>query len=102
MTTPTVDQPWHAITTGYAYTLLEPNNRAIISYHWHQTDRSPITFPHLHVSGQSDSLNIAKLHLPTDVISLATIVRLAITELDIPPLRANWREILDLADEHPV
>ncbi|MDQ3693418.1 MAG: hypothetical protein M3464_07305 [Chloroflexota bacterium] len=36
-----------------------------------------------------------KKHLPTGRVSIQSVVRFAIEELGVPPLRRNWRDILD-------
>ncbi|HEY7034197.1 MAG TPA: hypothetical protein VH482_22855 [Thermomicrobiales bacterium] len=68
-------------------------------------DTGLVTFPHLHIgramtAGQSAirPRDIHKAHIPTGYVSLPAVVRLAIAEFGVTPLRANWEEILRRAE----
>jgi hypothetical protein len=41
------------------------------------------------------------MHLPTGFITLADIVRLLIDEFGVEPLRADWRDVLDVQFTSP-
>jgi hypothetical protein len=95
-----------AETTRYAYTLLDHADRELLAWHWHPRGRSPVAFPHLHVSsalrgttpsGGPAVLPLDKVHLPTGHISVADVVKLLVGDLGIAPLRADWLERLDRA-----
>ena len=90
---------WAVEIVGYEYRLRDRAGQDIIAYHWHPIGRSPITYPHLHVGGRTPSVGLSKAHLPTGQVSLAAVVRMAITELGVEPLRPDWREVLDQAEQ---
>ena len=66
----------------------------ILAYHWHPVGVSPVTAPHLHLGGQLMDVDVGKAHLPTGVVSLQAVLRLAIADLGVAPLRDEWREVL--------
>jgi len=88
---------WAVATVGYAYSILHPDQRELLAYHWHVAGNSPIAFPHLHVGARAGATDLSNLHLPTGSIPLAAIVRLAIAELGVDPLRQDWPSILNTA-----
>ena len=83
---------------------LSIENREVLAFHWNPAalSENDVRFPHLHVgnalvAGQrlirpKDS---HKVHIPTDVISMVSVLHLAITEFGVQPLRANWEEIFE-------
>lgn len=86
----------------YQYSLLDQNLEELLVYHWHPGSAGP-DFPHLHVSAslnaQVDALtrreiDLDKRHLATGQVSLSAFIRMLIAELDVRPLRADWRERL--------
>jgi hypothetical protein len=88
----------------YQHYLLDADQREILAYHWHPTGVSPVTWPHLHLSGRLAPLDagrgqalitIGGMHLPTGHVTLADVVRLLITEFDIRPRRADWAGVLE-------
>jgi hypothetical protein len=86
---------WMVSTTSYAYRLLGDGQRDVLAYHWHLEGTSSVTWPHLHVHGRTDVLDLRRVHLPTGHVSLQAILRLAIGELGVQPLRADCRAVLD-------
>ena len=53
--------------------------------------------PHLHLGSSldgNDAIDVSDLHLPTGVVSLASIVRFLIEEIGDEPNRADWDTIL--------
>lgn len=87
----------------YIYDFSTDSGQEIIAFHWtpDAVDANAVTFPHLHIgraisAGRSEirPRDIHKAHIPTGYVSLPGIVRLAITEFGVTPLRANWEEIL--------
>lgn len=67
-----------AIVAGYAFTLFEHSGRELLAFHWHPAGRSPVAYPHLHVSaalrgttpsGEAAILPLDKVHLPTGLVS---------------------------------
>jgi hypothetical protein len=93
-------------TIEYAYQVLTRGGEELLAFHWTpQADvRYYRTHPHLHVgsvliSGDAPIANVPKLHIPTGVISLASVIRLLIEELGVRSRRDNWREILTTGEE---
>ena len=87
---------WSPRTVDYVYGLTDAQRREILAYHRHP-DGHPIAWPHLHVgpgSGADQAALSHKAHLPTGRVALEDVVRLAITEFDVPPRRAGWEAAL--------
>jgi hypothetical protein len=98
---------YHAATTAYIYQILDSTGNEIIAYHWHPAGASRVIHPHLHISSRvnpipvgrgPDELALADLHIASGVVRLGDIVRFLIEELDIAPLRDDWRQILQRTD----
>ena len=52
--------------------------------------------PHLHVTSQAGTAAITrKQHIPTGRVSLESVVRFAIAELGVRPIRDDWGRVLD-------
>ena len=88
---------------GYRFHLLDRDDREILAYHWHPEGVSPITEPHLHLSGRLRPLDagdrvaplaLGEMHLPTGVVTLAQVVRWLITEFEVRPRRDDWETVL--------
>lgn len=92
---------WRAATVGYFYTLRDHQGRGVLAYHWHPNGPSPVTHPHLHVGGRTTPIDLRKAHLPTGQVSLVAVVRMAIAELGVAPLRPDWQAVLDRAEPGP-
>ena len=89
--------PWKVRTAAYYYGLHDQEGHEILAYHWHpgapgpQGERSP----HLHLGvGSGVSPLLRKAHLPTGRVALEEILRLAIADLGVKPLRKDWRAVL--------
>ena len=101
---PTTSGALEVRAASYRYRLLDANEREILAYHWHPIGVSPITYPHLHLSGRlapldlgprEDPVRLGGMHLPTGgPVTLADVVRLLITEFGVIPRRADWEQIL--------
>lgn len=89
--------PYKCSTTSYLYGLDDPDGREVLSYQWHPGGRSPVTWPHLHLGAAAEvgRSELARAHLPTGRVSIEELLRLAITELGVEPLRDDWREVLE-------
>ena len=86
---------WRARTTGYYYHFRERNGPEVILFHWHPLP-GQVQFPHLHMAGGAGSIAIdARRHIPTGPLSLHAVVRFAIAELGVRPLRQDWESIVD-------
>jgi hypothetical protein len=93
-----VDGPWSVAVVSYIYSLYVAEDAMLLSYHWHPQGRSPITTPHLHLgSAAVTQVFLADAHLPTGIVSLPDVVRLAIRDLHVRPLRPDWSQVLDRA-----
>lgn len=87
---------WQVVSKGYFYTFSEQNGREIIAFHWHPESRDQPDFPHIHVNSPSGASAIhRKHHVPTGRVSLESVVRFAIVELRVRPLRPDWERVLD-------
>jgi hypothetical protein len=83
-------------SAGYFYQIRDQRERELIAFHWHPGRRNQREYPHLHVDGVSGPVAIVrKNHVPTGRVSLESVVRFLITELDVRPLRDDWERVLD-------
>lgn len=94
---------YEARIDGYHYEVLDRLGREILAYHWHPAGVSPVTEPHLHLSGRLRPLDVdprdepiplGEMHLPTGFVMLAQMVRLLITEFGVEPRREDWETVL--------
>ncbi len=97
------ERTYEARIDGYYFEISDHDGREILAYHWHPEGMSPITKPHLHLSGRFQALDIGshdapvalgEMHLPTCVVTLAQVVRLLITEFGDEPRREDWETVL--------
>jgi hypothetical protein len=93
------DHRWTVHTVGYLYELLDADQRTIVEYHRHPIGRSLATFPHMHAGSHTSSFDLTKAHLPTVRVGLIDVLRMAVTDLGVAPLRSDWRTVLDEADD---
>ncbi|HKG25629.1 MAG TPA: hypothetical protein VKB09_08260 [Thermomicrobiales bacterium] len=85
-----------AKTTGYFYQIRDQREREVIAFHWHPGRRDQPAFPHLHIDGASGPVAIVrKNHGPTGRVSLESVVRFLIAELQVRPLRHDWERVLE-------
>lgn len=95
-------------TIADRYRVVDADEREVLAYHWHPIGVSPVTFPHVHLSGRlvpldlgrgARSARLGEMHLPTGgAVSLAEVVRLLIAEFGVVPRRSDWEGILAEAD----
>lgn len=94
-------------TSEYRYQILDAEGQEILAYHWHPVGVSPVTYPHLHLSGRlapldlgpgREPIRLGGMHLPTGgrvgMVTLADVVRVLIDEFGVQSRRADWRRIL--------
>jgi hypothetical protein len=90
------DRRWLLQVDTYSYRLLDATRQEIVAWHWHPKEPNVVKHPHLHLGPAAriglDALHRA--HLPTGVVTIADIVRCAITEFGVEPRRDDWRAIL--------
>ena len=100
---------WQITSVGYIYALYDQNLARIVAYHWPPIGGGNIAFPHLHVGRQfahpslppdvrASSARLVRSHLPTGPIMLPRLLRLAVAEFDVQPLRDDWSVVLDQAE----
>jgi hypothetical protein len=96
----------HTLRYLYAFSTLEETE--LVVFHWHpnESGTGSVTFPHLHIGTSLISENpplrpkdLHKAHIPTGRVSFEAVVRFAITELGVTPLRANWEAILQQSED---
>lgn len=99
---------WRATITQYVYTLRRASTswesdkpETLISYQWHPRPGARYNYPHLHLGAASgigpagESLLSNKSHIPTGRIAVEDVIRFAISQLGVRPLREDWSEVLD-------
>jgi len=89
--------PWKVSIAAYLYSLDDEQGQEILAFHWHPRGRSSVTSPHLHI-GPGAGVQYQQLqgaHIPTGRVALEDVLRLAIRELGVRPLRRDWADILD-------
>lgn len=100
--------PWEVTSLAYSHELLDMGERRVIAYHWHPD--TPPAFAHLHVGrrfAHSDlpddvrahAAALVRAHLPTERISLQSVIRLAIRELGVEPIGPDWEGILNETEQ---
>lgn len=89
-------ETWTVRTAGYRFHLRLREGPELLAYHWHPDDPNPVKIPHLHLSAgaqvQFDAL--ARAHIPTGPVQLHDVLRLAIEDLGVRPLRPDWANVL--------
>ena len=91
------------VVVAYFYALTTADGNEILAFHWTPVvdDPNQHTFPHLHVGAINLNANgpirpgtFHKMHIPTSHVPVEAVIRLAITELNVRPLRTDWEEVL--------
>jgi hypothetical protein len=90
-------QAWDIEIVSYMYAIRERNRAEIVSWHWHPGIPDLPSFPHLHLgpAAQIGRPEFHRAHVPTGIVTLAEVVRSAITDFHVEPRRADWRAILE-------
>lgn len=88
---------WKFRLTGYLYALDLEGRGELLAFHWHERGASPFQEPHLHLrqAGRMGIDALAAAHVPTGVVLLEDVLRLAIEELGVQPIRRDWSRVLD-------
>ena len=96
-------QVWDIEIVSYMYAIRERNRAEIVSWHWHPGIPDIPSFPHLHLgpAAQVGRPEFHRAHLPTGIVTLADVVRSAITDFHVEPRRADWQAILDVVIDSP-
>lgn len=92
---------WKVTEDAYYYTLGQANGPELIGFHLHPHERTAVTYPHLHVypATRLDQHHLIKTPIPTGRVSLEAVLRYAITELGVEPLRPDWTNVLGTSRE---
>jgi len=87
--------PWTVRTIEYIYVFEGADGEEFLSYHWHPSVEG-IPYPHLHVerAGNDSPPLTRRTHVPTGRIAIEQVLRLAITQFGVQPLREDWAETL--------
>lgn len=80
---------WTVRSAGYRYEFLHAAGPMLLAYHCDPAGVRPITFSHLHFGGSVRSVDLSKSHLPTGLVTLQDVLRFAIADLGVEPLRNN-------------
>jgi len=92
----TVRGPYKVTTRGYMHTLQRVDEAEVIGFHWHPGG-GPVKDPHMHIGTTqlSDEGVISKKHhLPGRRMSVEEVMLFCITQLEVEPLRPDWRSVL--------
>lgn len=107
---PGTPDPFTVATTRYFYVLATPTGDEILAFHWtpDAIGQGEVLFPHLHIgpavvsrSTQIRPRTFHKVHVPTGFVSMQSVIRLAITEFGVTPLRPDWGAILAESEVNP-
>lgn len=92
---------WSVRVASYIYSLALREAGEIVAYHWHPAGVGSITSPHFHVgpamagtSLQFGTRYAHRIHFPTGLIPLSSVVWMAIEEFGVHPVREDWQQIL--------
>lgn len=93
---PSTPSAWMVRLAAYDYELLDSANREVVAYQWHPQGRGPVTWPHMHLGPAAGDLwrPVSRAHFPTGAVLISDVLRLAIREFGVPPLRADWEAVL--------
>jgi hypothetical protein len=87
--------------TDYSYQVIRGDGRELLAYQWHPIGQSWMTEPHLHLGGMLSGFDMSKAHLPTAQVSLQSFLRFLILDLEVEPLRPDWRLVLGVPSDVP-
>lgn len=96
--------PFRVHTVGYFYAFSTDAEQEVLNFQWtpEATQPGQKRFPHVHVgrgllggNAQLFPETFHKKHIPTGRVSFESIIRFAIEELDVPPLRDDWSTVLE-------
>ncbi|MGH2562184.1 MAG: hypothetical protein ACRDJH_24250 [Thermomicrobiales bacterium] len=89
---------WTVRTSSYSYWVYDTDGTELVTYQWEPAGRSPVKTPHVHIGkalGSGDIpepvrrrfARLAAAHLPTGLIPVTDILRSAIRDFGVEPLR---------------
>jgi hypothetical protein len=89
---------WSVETLSYIYEIRPVDGPSIIEFHWHPVGRSLVSWPHLHLPAYTTPVNLSRAHVPMGHVTRQAVLRFAIDELGVEPLREDWRAVLDATE----
>lgn len=94
------DLRWSNDIVAYMYALRTSAGVELVTWHWHPGVPNTPPNPHLHLgpAARIGTEGLHRAHLPTGIVTVADIVRCAITKFRVEPLRGDWQAILHRAD----
>lgn len=92
--------PYKVSTILYNYRLQAEDGPEVVAFHWHPTPDAdwPHRHPHLHIGrglGSGLATRATRYHFPTGRVCLEQVLRFAIKDLLVRPIKDNWEQILD-------
>lgn len=87
-------------SVGYSYQIHRFDGEEVVAFHWHPGRTKQVQFPHLHLESRSDRPAISRgHHIPSGRVSIEAVVRFAIEELGVRPLRPDWLQLIEIGIE---
>lgn len=110
--------PWRVRMVSYFFQMEDDGGREVFASHWHPRGIGYATMPHLHSLARYRWCGLCRIghatmphlhlgararvgrselvgaHLPTGRVIIARVLRLAIAELGVRPIRADWARYL--------
>lgn len=86
---------YRCTTKAYAYAILDAENHPLFAWHWHPFGNSRFVEPHSHPYAIDPRLP-SGAHYPTGRISLEQVIRFAIDQLRVQPMRDDWDKVLSM------
>jgi hypothetical protein len=103
---PTRQERFIVSVVRYTYALTTVDGKEVLAFHWAPDLPIHPAFPHLHVGAINLDPNspirpgtFHKMHIPTGHITVEAVIRLAITELNVRPLRPDWEQVLERTEQ---
>lgn len=99
--------PYKVRTLQYQYQFATSDGDDLITFHWtpEAKETAQKKFPHMHIgtkllANDTPMLpgRLNKAHIPTARVSIKSVVRFAIEEIGVRPLRKNWHRDLETGD----
>ena len=74
-----------------------------MAFHWHPEGLGHIITPHIHLGAGAGQLRpeLTTAHLPTGMVAIEAVLKLAIEAFGVRPLRPDWPEILSAPQMPP-
>jgi hypothetical protein len=89
--------PWKTSVAQYEYSLVEEDDgQEVLGFHWHPESRGRVNWPHVHVGTSmlaQDAVLDRRVHIPTGRVAVEDVLRLAILDFGVEPLRNDWEAV---------